>query len=129
MKKLMMALAFVLAPVGVLADVSVQPLAIQVQAQDQYYDYNFGTSYVHSRRFQDFTLTANGPDSTFIRGMSIRGMSYQADTNCPQILMPGQTCLIRVFFHPYQEGGHWGDLTIFLRDSNIFIRLYGHAIR
>nr|BFD60611.1 hypothetical protein CKG001_27180 [Bdellovibrio sp. CKG001]BFD64025.1 hypothetical protein BdHM001_27060 [Bdellovibrio sp. HM001]BFD68215.1 hypothetical protein HAGR004_32370 [Bdellovibrio sp. HAGR004] len=130
MKKFLMALALVFAPALALADVTVQPLTVEAKAQDQYLNYNFGTSFVHSARFQDFTLTANGPDSTFIRGLGIHGsFAYRVDTNCPQILMPGQRCTIRVIFHPTVEGSHWGDVTIYLRDSNIYIRLYGNAIR
>ncbi|MFV8257716.1 hypothetical protein ACNQKP_07915 [Bdellovibrio bacteriovorus] len=130
MKNFLMSLALVLAPAFAFADVSVQPLNVEVKAQDQYLNYNFGTSFVHSARFQDFVLTANGPDSTFIRGISVQGsFAYRVDTNCPQILMPGQQCTIRVIFHPSTTGSHWGDVTVHLRESNIYIRLFGNAIR
>lgn len=130
MKKFLMAMALVLAPAFASADVSVQPLSIQTAERDQYLNYNFGTSFVHSARFQDFILTANGPDSTFIRGMSINGsFAYRVDTNCPQILMPGQRCTIRVIFQPSTTGSHWGDVTVHLRESNIYIRLFGNAVR
>lgn len=125
-----MALALVVLPGFAMAEMSVQPLTVQAMERDQYLNYNFGTSFVHSGRYQDFVLTANGPDSTFIRGLGIHGsFAYRVDTNCPQILMPGQRCTIRVFFQPSVEGSHWGDVTIYLRDSNIYIRLYGNAIR
>ncbi|MFV8249273.1 hypothetical protein [Bdellovibrio bacteriovorus] len=130
MKKFLMSLVLVLAPALALADVSVQPLNVEAKAQDQYLNYNFGTTFVHSARFQDFILTANGPDSTFIRGISVQGsFAYRVDTNCPQILMPGQQCVIRVIFSPSTTGGHWGDVTVHLRESNIYIRLFGNGIR
>ncbi|WII72937.1 hypothetical protein QJS83_03510 [Bdellovibrio sp. 22V] len=128
MKKLIFVATLLLAPVFAFA-ADVQNLKIEAQGQDQYYNYNFGTVFVNSRHFVDFTLSATGDEPTVIRRIWISGAMYSADTNCPEILNPGEKCTARVFFWPYAEGHHWGELTFVLGQNNIYIRLFGATWR
>lgn len=127
MKKLIVMMSLLLAPIVSLAAGEVQTFALHTQAQDQYYNYSFGSIFQNSRAFADFTLTANGPDATVIRRILIRGFAYDATSNCPEVLMPGQTCTTRVFYWPTTQGPHWGELSFALNDSNIYIRLFGNT--
>ncbi|KYG68230.1 hypothetical protein AZI87_02950 [Bdellovibrio bacteriovorus] len=96
--------------------------------QDQYYSYNFGSTWVNSRMYADFSLTA-GDQQVDLQGISIRGQAYDATSNCPKVLPPRQTCWTRVFFWPQFEGHYYGDLMFYLKNSTIYIRLYGWAHR
>lgn len=129
MKKLIVLISLLLAPVLSLAAGEVNTFALQTQAQDQYYNYSFGTVFVNTRAWADFTLTANGPDATLVRRIVIRGFAYDADSNCPEVLMPGRTCTTRVYYWPTSQGPHWGELTFVLNDSNIYIRLFGNTFQ
>lgn len=129
MKKLIVLGAFLFAPLMTLATVEVQPASVTTLGEDQTLSYNFGTQFVNSRSYVDFTLTAKGPDATVIRKFWVRGISYDASTNCPETIEVGNKCTIRVYFWPTSEGAHWGDVGLNLNDGNIYIRLFGNAVR
>lgn len=98
-------------------------------SRDEYLHYNFGTSFVHSTKYVDFQLRAEGPQPTQIRGVALYGPGFRGETNCPPTLFPGQYCTARVYFMPRLEGHHRGDLIFHLFDKNIYVRLFANAIR
>lgn len=128
MKKLIVLISLLVAPLLAQAQ-SVSTLAVEPMGQDQYLSYNFGSQFVNSRSFVDFSLTAKGPEATVIKRVTISGMYYDASTNCPEVLEVGKSCTARVYFWPAFEGSYWGDLNLYLNDGNIYIRLFGSAIR
>ncbi len=128
MKKLLLALLLVCAPVMSLAQ-SMGTFAVEAKPVDQYHSYNFGAVTVGFRMYADFTLTASGTEATEVKGISIGGAMYDAQSNCPQVLNPGQTCTTRVFFWPRIEGGHWGRLVFSLKENKILIDLFGNGMR
>lgn len=96
--------------------------------RDLHYNYNFGSVFVNSRMYADFSLTA-GERPVVLDGISIRGMMYDASSNCPKVLPPRGVCWTRVFFWPRMQGGHWGDLMFYLNDrSTIYVHLFGNGI-
>ena len=121
----MMALmiAVTVAPLFSEANVNVQ--AIKAQGVDNYYSYNFGVVPVNFNRTVDFSLSAQGPTPTEIQQIHIEGMMYDARTNCPRILQPGQECTTRVSFWPSLRGFFPGRLIYFLGDSHVVVDLSG----
>ena len=95
--------------------------------RDQYRSYDFGNVFVGSRRAVDFVITAYGPGPSVFQGLNVRGPGYDATTNCPRFLFPGQRCLVRAFFWPHQQGNYWGDMTVLFADSRLNVRLFGRA--
>ena len=128
MKNLIFTLAMVWAPIFSYAQSSIV-ISNQAQNQDQYFDYNFGAVFLNTRAYVDFTLTAKGPQPSEIKRITIGGMGYDAATNCPVVLEVGKSCTLRAYFYPQFEGPAWGDFNIYLNDGNIFIRLFGNAIK
>ena len=140
MKKVILSLALLLAPVISFAQVQPQiqeqapGLSIEVQPQlqfvgDQYYSYEFGQRYLYSASYTDLTLTANGPAPTELRAINWTGSSYDVYTNCPTILYPGQQCNTRVVFQPRWEGHHYSDVIFTMVGSRIIVRFHGWARR
>lgn len=128
MKKLIVLVSLLIAPLISLAG-TTSSLSIEPLGQDQYLNYNFGRQFVNSRRYVDFTLTAKGPDATVIKEITIGGSGFSADTDCPNVLSPGKSCITRVYFWPPFEGDYWGNLNFYLNDGNIYVRLLGQAVR
>ncbi|MDG0815655.1 hypothetical protein [Bdellovibrio svalbardensis] len=126
MKNLLAALFLVCAPVLSFAQ-SMGTFAVEAKPVDQYYRYSFGSVNVGFNMYADFTLTANPTETLEVKGISISGAMYDARTNCPKVLNPGQTCTTRVYFTPRMEGGHWGRLLFVLNDHNIVIDLFGNG--
>jgi hypothetical protein len=99
------------------------------QNSDQYLSYNFGSVFLMSNAYVDFSLTAKGPLPTEFKKITIGGMGYNATTDCPVVLEVGKTCTLRAYFSPQIEGPAWGDFNLYLNDGNIFIRLFGQGIK
>ncbi|QDK38875.1 hypothetical protein [Bdellovibrio sp. NC01] len=128
MKKLLLALVLACAPVFSFAQ-SMGTFAVEAKPVDQYYRYNFGNVTVGMRMFADFTLTAPANEAVQVKGITISGAMYDAQSNCPVVLNPGLTCTTRVFFWPRLEGGAWGSLVFNLQDHRIIIDLFGYGWR
>lgn len=118
------ALALPSAPI----ELSLSPGSAQNQA-NQYYSYNFGTTWVRSPTYADFTLTNRGPQDLIIQRIAIGGLDFDAYYNCPQVLRPGIACKIRVRFNPWNEGFKTGTLYIETNEGLIRIDLSGWARR
>ncbi len=139
MKNFILSLALLLAPALASADVEVMAvngsLVAQEQAADfeithnEYYRYNFGHVWLNNRVSAEFIVTARGPANSIIRGMRISGSMYDAYSNCPRVLVPGQSCSVFVYFWPRFEGSHWGRLDLAFADKTIVIDLYGWGVR
>lgn len=99
----------------------------QIEGQ-RIYHYNFGHVYVGERRRADFFLSA-GAFPLRVRGMSVWGPYYNASTNCPNVLLPRQTCTIRVHYWPGSPGIHHGQLNVFAGNDRLRVRLHGAAHR
>lgn len=126
MKKLLVSLLLVCAPVLSFAQ-SMGTFAIEAKPADQYLSYNFGSVTVGFTMYADITLTAKATETLEVKKITISGFSYDASSNCPAVLNPGQTCTTRVYFLPHFEGGHWGQLAFQLKENNIFVDLFGYA--
>ncbi len=131
MRGLFFVLCLALFPGMSFADIKMDSLSVEVSplAQDQYMNFNFGNQFLHSRSYLDLTLTANGPNPVHVRGVVMQGSEYEAYTNCPAILYPGQRCMTTVYFVPRYQGTHWGELNFLLRDHRIVVQLVGYGIR
>lgn len=92
---------------------------------DQYYSYNFGTTSIRMPRYADFSLNNKGPGELSVHQIAVSGMDYDAYDNCPQVLAPKLSCIIRVRFSPWTEGYKTGRLYIQTDDGRILIDLIG----
>lgn len=139
MKKMILSLALVLAPALASADVEVQAANGSLIAQDsgaefeishtEYYHYNFGHVWLNNRVSAEFIVTARGPANSIIRGMRISGSMFDAYSNCPRVLVPGQRCSVFVYFWPRFAGSHYGRLDLAFADKSIVIDLHGYGVR
>lgn len=139
MKKLILSFALFLAPVLASADVDVMTVNGSLVAQEpaadfeishnEYYRYSFGHVWMHNRVPAEFIITARGPANSIIRGMRISGSMFDAYSNCPRVLVPGQRCSVTVYFWPRFEGSHYGRLDLAFADKTIVIDLYGYGVR
>ena len=127
MKNLIVVLALILAPMLGQAEIQIETLS--QGKKNQFLDYNFGAVNLNWRVHADFTLTEKGPEASEIKRITIGGMGFDADTDCPVKLEPGKSCTLRAFFWPTFEGPAWGDLNIYLNDGAIYIRLFGNGVR
>ena len=98
--------------------------------RDQYLSANFGITFVHMSQYRDWTITNTGLSDLNINKIIIRGVMFDAQTNCPRIMLPKKKCLLRARYNPFTEGFHSGQLdVIFNEGGNIYIDLYGNAHR
>jgi len=103
---------------------------IEVQGDTQYLSYYFGRVPLNSRQSVSYTLSNLSDKSDVkIERITIGGMFYSADTNCPDILKPGQKCLTSIAYWPSFEGSHHGELVWYTSDGIIVLSLWGDAYR
>jgi hypothetical protein len=88
--------------------------------------FNFGTVWVGQTRYADFVLRA-GNFPLRIHGLNVTGRYYNASTNCPNVLFPGQACLIRASYSPWQQGSHFGRITLWVANDVLEVDLWGRA--
>jgi len=101
---------------------------IENHPPDEHYSFNFGYVTLGFQMYADFTLTANGAPVD-VEQITIAGMMYRASTNCPAVLMPGQTCTTRVIFWPRDLGPQWGRLVFDVKTHYIVVDLVGYGTR
>ncbi|MEK2645778.1 hypothetical protein [Bdellovibrio sp. BCCA] len=109
-------------------EISVSPSSLSSQS-GRYYYYNFGNVRLNFSEWADITLRNTGVEPLNIRGVFIMGSGYWAWSNCPNFLIPGQTCLTRVEFRPWYEGYFTGRLRFAFWDDSIYVDLYGWGVR
>ncbi len=122
MKALLIALASLVLSISAQAQ-SIQPL------KDSVMEYNFGFQRVHSVTYADFVLTASDEQATEIHGLSIQGIDFDLQTNCPRLLPAKNKCTLRVLFRPYSEGRKYGRMIVNLKEDNFIVNLIGWADR
>ncbi|WP_413577375.1 hypothetical protein ACLVWU_03540 [Bdellovibrio sp. HCB290] len=97
-------------------------------AGDQYYNYNFGSTFVNSRKYVDFTVTSTGDEPLQLKELGIAGAAFNAYTNCPTSLPPGQKCTVRATFWPSDKRSYSGRLYLVFAHGRSIINLYGRGI-
>ena len=127
MKALFIALASLMLSITAVAE-SIHPQSIQ-PLKDSVMEYNFGFQRVHSMTYADFILTAADNHATEIHGLSIQGIDFDLQTNCPRLLPAKNKCTLRVLFRPYTEGRKYGRMIVNLKEDNFIVNLIGWANR
>lgn len=87
--------------------------------------YNFGRTRIFTTKSVRFTLRNTQVVPVFIHDFDIRGNAFFFTENCPNVLLFGQRCSVRVFFRPTRIGNFRGLLDIELsgaQDVQIFLR-------
>ncbi|MBK9323354.1 MAG: hypothetical protein IPM97_10495 [Bdellovibrionaceae bacterium] len=98
---------------------SISPL------RDQYYQFDFGTTFTNSPVYRDFHLNNGGPGDLYIYQMSITPGDFSAVHYCPQILYPRNYCTIRIRFLPLNIGASHGRMQIETSSGLITMDLTG----
>lgn len=125
MKKLLISIATLF--IGFAANTAMAQEVIALQ--NRFLSYNFGSQFLNSLSYADFTLTSSDTEATEIRELTIAGYSYDLRTNCPRIIPAKAKCTIRVYFQPRMEGFQTGRAVIYLKDDNYIIDLSGWGIK
>lgn len=87
--------------------------------------YNFGRTRVFTTKSVRFILRNTRLLPVYIHDFDIRGRAFFFTENCPNILVFGQSCSVRVFFRPTRVGQFRGLLDIELsgaQDVQIYLR-------
>ncbi|MEK2690101.1 hypothetical protein [Bdellovibrio sp. GT3] len=104
----------------------MQPLSLM--GQDQYYRFDFGATFVNSRKYVDFTVTSAGDEPLELKKLLIAGSWFNASTNCPDSLPVGQKCTVRTFFWPREKKMYSGRLYMVFAHGRSIVNLYGRGI-
>ncbi|WP_413586527.1 hypothetical protein [Bdellovibrio sp. HCB274] len=104
----------------------IQPASLV--SGDQYYNYNFGSTFVNSRKYVDFTLTSTGDEPLEFKQLGIAGAAFNAYTNCPTVIPVGQKCTVRATFWPSDKRSYSGRLYLVFAHGRSIINLYGRGI-
>jgi hypothetical protein len=103
--------------------------ASEVKAQ-QYLSYNFGRVRIGDMRRVRYNVQNTGNVVLSRTGFSIGGPGYDAYTNCPRFMNPGEVCDLEIRFWPSLEGANFGRLHMDFREAEgITIDLFGEAYR
>jgi hypothetical protein len=130
MKHILVGLLLSLAPLvsfaQAQAEIEVSPA---LTGEDQYYNYNFGSTFVNSRKYVDFTVTSVGDEPLQLQKLLIAGgFVFDAQTNCPASLPVGQKCIVRTFFWPREKRLYSGRLYIVFAHGRSIVNLGGRGI-
>ena len=91
--------------------------------------YNFGFSWVNSLNTATFKITNVGTGVLTYRQAAIYGIAFGARHNCTGVLLPNQSCRVRIEFWPHQEGFFSGQFQLKFNEDLIVIDLWGNARR
>jgi hypothetical protein len=127
MKNIVVGLLLSLIPLASFAQAQAEVEMIQ-PAGDQYYNYNFGSTFVNSTKYVDFTVTSTGDEPLQLKELGIAGAAFNAYTNCPDSLPPGQKCTVRARFWPSDKRSYTGRLYLIFAHGRSIINLYGRGI-
>lgn len=135
MNRIFIALLLTFAPLFSFAQAQAQARA-QVEITqapsflgDQYYSYNFGATFVNSRKYVDFTVTSVGDEPLQLQKLLIAGgFEFDAQTNCPDSLPVGQKCTVRTFFWPREKKIYSGRLYMVFAHGRSIVNLSGRGI-
>ncbi|UXR63282.1 hypothetical protein EZJ49_09350 [Bdellovibrio bacteriovorus] len=109
-------------------ELTVNATTIEAQSSKRYY-YNLGSVRVNWSQYADLYLRSTGRNPVQVLGVYISGAAFWAWSQCPNYLLPGQSCLTRVEFRPWHDGYFSGALRFKFPDGNIFVDLYGWGVR
>ena len=109
-------------------EVNIDDNDVNVQA---HYNYNFGRVRVGNSESATFTLRNRGRIPVYINDIDLDGdNAFHKNDNCPSLLFRGQSCRIRVRFHPQDTGRYHAELEIELTGAeDIEIDLRGRGVR
>ncbi|QDK44325.1 hypothetical protein DOM22_03715 [Bdellovibrio sp. ZAP7] len=128
MKSMFVGLLLSLLPLASLAQAHAEFEMIE-PAGDQYYNYNFGSTFVNSRKYVDFTVTSVGDEPLELKKLAIAGgFVFDAQTNCPDSLPVGQKCTVRTFFWPREKKLYSGRLYMVFAHGRSIVNLAGRGI-
>lgn len=96
---------------------------------DQYQTFYFGRVWVGQRPSVVYNLQNQGETPLRIQRITIGGMFFDANSNCPDVLPPQGRCQTRIYYWPQFEGHHHGELIWFTDDGNLHLSLWGEAYR
>ena len=97
--------------------------SVEIQAANYYY--NFGTVWIGNYKGANFTLRNNSKIPWYINSIYVNGNGFWQDNNCPNFLLKGHACKIRVTFAPQWVGFYNGVLKINLtggQDINVWLK-------
>lgn len=106
------------------------PLRAQALGDTQYLSYYFGRVPVNMRQIVTYAVT-NTSDKLDLKidRVTIGGMFFDAETDCPGVLKPGKKCYTDISYWPGFEGSHHGELVWYTSDGAIDLSLWGEAYR
>ncbi len=130
MKSILVSLLLSLLPLVSFAQEQVEVEIAQSPSMlaDQYYNYDFGATFVNSTKYVDFTVTSTGDEPLQLKELGIAGAAFNAYTNCPDSLPPGQKCTVRARFWPSDKRSYSGRLYLIFAHGRSIINLYGRGI-
>jgi hypothetical protein len=92
--------------------------------------YYFGRVPVNTRQIVTYTVTNTSATKDLnIDRVTIGGMFFDAETDCPGVLKPGKKCFTDISYWPSFEGSHHGELVWYTSDGAIDLSLWGEAYR
>lgn len=107
-------------------------IAIQVQEvrNPQHFTYHFGSVWVGSLSRIRFNVQNTGNFVLEREGFRMSGIYFQASTNCPRYLAPGEMCSFEIRYTPQLQGYHSGRMQMLFTDQNdVFVTVHGEATR
>ncbi|MGZ3769371.1 MAG: hypothetical protein ACXVCP_12005 [Bdellovibrio sp.] len=100
-----------------------------VDALVRTYFHNFGRVPVNGTRSASITIRNSRLVPLLINNIYIQGRGFFRFENCPQYLIFGQSCQVRVFFRPFRPGNFFGVLFINLTgQEDIRVNLFGRGV-
>ena len=102
----------------------------EVEVSTQRLSYNFGRVWVNSMNIVRYWITNQGAAPLAREGFFVRGMFFEAYTDCPRVLAPAQRCNLEIRYWPAFEGFHSGRVEMqFIDKNDIIVDVYGNAAR
>lgn len=126
---------FILAALALFVSFSATASQLEVIREDGpvktegYYRVDFGTTFVHHRIVQRFTLRNTGTVPLTFRDAYVSGSDFAAYHGCRNGLLPNETCPFEIEFRPFFEGFAYGRFELNFAEDQILFDLYGRAQR
>lgn len=105
-------------------------LGSELEVATQRFSHHFGRVWVNSANIVRYWITNQGVTPLAREGFYVRGVFFEAYTDCPRILAPSQRCTLEIRYWPAFEGFHSGLVEMQFADRNdVIIDLFGEAYR
>lgn len=125
----------IIAAIAMLVSFSAMATQLEITREDGpvqtegYYRVDFGTTFVHHRIVQRFTLRNTGTVALTFRDAYVSGSDFAAYHGCRNGLLPNETCQFEIEYRPFFEGFSYGSFELNFVEDQILFDLYGRAQR